>query len=106
MASAGIDELLDTNTTTSAEVSGGRMAQPGSRAQNTRVVAQVLPSANVDYSVVLEAAVNTLRGPKFETIGTFDQDDDSSITSFPIALGCLYRFRHISGGECRVLLTG
>ena len=101
-----IDQVIR-NQELSAEISGQELAWPGSKAQASTLTAQIVPSAaDANFDIDLEAAVNTLHGAQFTPIGKFTQNDETFASNLDFSLGCLYRFRHISGVACRVLLTG
>ena len=53
------------------------------------------------------------RALKFHKIARFNEIDDendenytSKIVNFPVNVGSHYRFRHVSGRECQVLMGG
>lgn len=100
-----IDEKISATSPYSDYKSGSELARPGSRAQATNITAQVVPPGG-DFEVELQGAVNSVNGRSFTKIGTFKQDDDVFLSTFPVSEGCVYRFRHVSGAECKVLLTG
>lgn len=103
---AGIDDSLTEGNTTEY-LSGQELAQAGTKARSTFISAQVIPSADEeDFEVHIEGAVNSPRGPVFTMIGKIDQDSDTKLCAYPISINCLYRFRHVSGVSCRVLMSG
>ena len=101
-----IDQVIGVGGDESKQISGAEIAQIGSRAQNTEVTLQIVPQAAGDFEVHIEGAINTMNGASFDSFGSYDQDSDTLFSIVPISLGCLYRFKHISGVSCRVLLTG
>ena len=101
-----IDAAIDSTDTVSPVISGSKLLQPGSKAQNSLITAQVVPDGTGAFEVTLDAAVNSVHGPSFQAIGTFEDSDDTYVTVFPVSLGGLYRFTHVSGIACRVLLAG
>ena len=103
-----IDARVDTVTTASPYISGAALLQPGAKAGNSLITAQIVPDdATADFEVHLEAAVNSVDGgPVFVAIGSWDQDEGTLLTIFPVSFNCLYRFVHVSGEACRVRLVG
>ena len=102
---AGIDQDLAPDEVSRA-ISGAEVTKPGSHAQATLISAQVIPSADEDFETHIEAAVNSIHGAQFTKIGVWDQNSEALLSVFPVSLGVLYRFRHISGPRTRVRLTG
>ena len=103
-----IDETISTTSTKSREISGTGLSQVGSQAQATLITAQVIPSpADGDFEVEIQGAINSPDGKRtFTSIGSWDQHDEALLSVLPISLNCSYRFIHVSGVACRVLLTG
>ena len=102
-----IDSVINTTNTTSSEESGTSLSEVGSQAQTTMISAQVVPSSNAAFEVVLEGALLPESGSHtFTAIGSFKNTDDTYLSTFPISIHCRYRFRHMSGIECRVLMRG
>ena len=102
-----IEETISAAKLISQSISGAALAQSGSKAGATQITVQVIPQvANSDFEAELQAAVNGTSGQVFTRIGTWTQDDDTLLSIFPISLNCSYRFVHISGASCRVLLVG
>ena len=106
MAFDRIDEKISAASDTSDVISGQSLLQPGSRAQNSLITAQIIPDSAADFEVQLEAAVNSRARVEFDAIGEWDQNEDTLITIFPISVNCLYRFKHISGAPCQVRMVG
>ena len=102
-----IDDTISSAKVYSAEVAGTDLVETGSQAQTTGVTAQVIPVADGDFEVDIEDAVVGRNGQyTFTPIGKFRNGDDALASNFPISLRCRYRFRHISGVACKVLLRG
>ena len=102
-----IDTKVSAASQYSKNVSGSKMAQMGSKGQSSIFTAQVVPdNPNGEFEVELQGAVNSIHGAVFTKFGSFDQDSETLISAFAFSMNCLYRFKHISGGSCRVLLTG
>lgn len=109
-----IDEVVSTARQESMEIGGQILANP-SLYQNGWITAQCEREAAAgDFEVHLEQARIPRSGaPRFRKIGTFnqvdDEDDDaftSKVVNFPVNIGSLYRFRHVSGEACWVSLGG
>ena len=103
---AAIDEIIAAGSEYSNQVSGSELAQPGTKSKSTLMSAQVVPSSGGDFEIEIQGAVNSVHGPVFTKIGTIDQDSDSFMTTFPVSMNSLFRFKHNSGIACRVLMTG
>lgn len=102
-----IDEIISTSSPTSAEVNGAELARSGGRAQTTQISVQVIPvTEGGRFEVHLEGSINTLSGKVWSRIGQFDSGDEVLLSVFPISQNVNYRLRHVSGVDCRVLLTG
>ena len=102
------EELESADDSYSKEISGSNLAQSGDRAQNTQVYLQIIPSdESADFTIQLEGAVNSIHGHKFTKIAEWNQDSESLMSVFPIALGALFRFHNPAGGQtCTVRMTG
>ena len=103
-----IDKTVSAPVPESHFVDGLLIAQQG-QGLNTWVAAQVYrvdPANEDDYEVHLEQAiVPEYGGPRFQTLGIFDQTTGGQkVQNFPANTGSRYRFRHLSGPSCRVLL--
>lgn len=102
-----IDSVINTTDTLSSEESGTSLSEVGSKAQTTMISAQVIPTSSAAFEVELEAALMPESGShEFTPIGSFTNTDDTYLSTFPISIHCRYRFRHVSGIECRVLMRG
>lgn len=103
-----IDETISTSNPESEHLSGQAVAKEGTNvtAWATAQVERIATSG--DYEVVLEQArVPKSGSPKFRPIGDFDQTEDGMTPqNFPVNTGSLYRFRHVSGAACKVLMGG
>ena len=98
-----IDQII-TADGYSAVAWGSDLGQPGSRGQAATLTAQIDPVVeDADFEVELHAAVG---GHKFKVIGRWDQDEEVLVSNFDFSAGVAYRFRHVSGTACRVLLSG
>ena len=105
--SAVINEVISTTNTLSKSVSGGELTRTTSKAQNTQVTLQIIPLDDMAaFDVDVEAMVNTSSDPEWRAIGKYTRSDETLVSIIPISLGVRYRFRHVSGADCRVLLTG
>ena len=113
MAGPIIDVVLSAETPTSRVVTGAEIMQHGMKGFQPVGSAQVLRVASTgDFRVDLEAAVASASGAAtFVPIGSFDQkaaaaDDESNLSTFRVSSKVLFRFRLVSGEDCRCLLTG
>lgn len=98
------DSVSSTNPT-STEVTGTQLAQTGRAGQNTLVTAQVAAITDGDsFDVDIEAMAGG--SGRWDAIGKFTDNDDTATSVLPISLNCRYRFKHIDGAACRVVLTG
>ena len=113
MSGPVIDEVLSTETPISRVVTGAEIMQHGMKGFQPVASAQVLRvEAAGDFRVDLEAALVAASGAMtFVPIGSFDQkavtaDDESNLSTFRVSSKVLFRFRHVSGEDCRCLLSG
>ena len=103
---ADLDAKVSAVFPTTEEVSGARLLRPGSRVHDGYVTIQIIPDDDSAFQVDMEAAVNAKSSRDYDSIGSWTEEDDTLVTVVPISEGVLYRFKHISGSACRVLMTG
>ena len=101
-----LNEFVSATNAISSMISGSGLARPGEKAQASNITVQVIPDDDSSFEVYLEAGINSHDGAIFTKIGEWKNTDDCLLSIFPISLNCLYRFRHVSGVQCRVKLTG
>ena len=110
----GIDETISSTQPESKALPGQLMAREATN-RTGWVTAQCVRIADSgDFEVHLEQGRVPKSGAvKFDRIARFnnvdDEDDDdftSKIVNFPVNIGSQYRFRHVSGATCKVLLGG
>ena len=101
-----IDEIINVGNLMSRSISGSELAARGSNSNNTQITFQIIPQNDLDFEVEVQAAVNSKHGAVYDVIALCDQDEDTLVSIIPISVGCMYRFRHVTGDACRVLLTG
>ena len=101
-----IDETITASNETSRAVSGVALSPSSSRASQAAVALQIIPPSSGDWSVDVEAGISTQSGVTFTKIGEYDQDDESLLSLIKVSHGCMYRFKHTSGGSIRVILSG
>lgn len=94
------------NDMISASARGAEMANTGSRAQATQLLAQAVPdTAGAAFSVDIEAAVIAPSGDTlFTKLAALDQTTPAR--NIPISWGVAYRFRHRSGEPATVRMGG
>jgi len=105
MAGAAIDAVISATSQHSPHVSGAELSNRGSVNHDRQCTIQIIPRAAGNFTVQLEAAANTGADRSFNDIGEWDQDEDTLVSIVPISENVLYRFKHISGAACRVVLT-
>jgi hypothetical protein len=96
-----IDETLSATKPTSKEVDGVALVNVGGAGQNATIGASVIPTTDTYFSVVLECAI----GDRWHRLHGFDKYTASYKTGFDVPLGASYRFRHLTGGDVRCILT-
>ena len=102
-----IDQTISAANPNSESVLGADIAHADSRAQSTLISTQVIPTAeDQDFGVELHMAINSVQGLSWTKIAEWDQASKTLGAVFFISLGTHYRFEHVSGIACRVLLTG
>lgn len=111
MSGPAIDQTLSQTSPLSAEISGANIAVGGIDKDRTGTAQVVREAASGDFIVRLEAAIQTRTGAaQWDPIAVFDQDgidsdEQSNISTFPVSAGTMFRFRHVEGAACRVLLA-
>lgn len=102
-----IDQMISAANPNSESVLGADIAHADSRAQSTLISTQVVPSAaDQAFIVELHMAINSVHGPVWTKIAEWNEKSKTLGAVFFISLGTHYRFEHVSGIACRVLLTG
>ena len=103
---SGIDENISSTKQLSEVASGYDIAPSDKKGQNATVAVQVVPVNSNDFEVSLEAALPSKIGMTFTEIGSYDQDSETFMSTIQVTLGASYRFRHVSGVGCQVILGG
>ena len=97
---------IDSTNPESQSKSGKELAEPGRNTTLTRITAQVVPTSEDEFQVLIEAAVNDPKGKDWEPIGEITQSSKPKLLQFDISFNVIYRFRHISGIRCKVKMVG
>ena len=102
-----IDETISTTSTTTGEVEGRMLAQPGDGLQMWAAAQCERVPATGNYEVVLEQALVSESGTmNFGTIVKFNQKESGmKPVNFPVNASSRYRFRHVSGASCKVVFA-
>ena len=106
MSNRQIGEIVSAANPESKSISGAELLKASAKAQNTFITAQLTPVAAGNFEIELEAAVNTQGSSAFTKIGSWDQDSDTRMSVLPVSMSVSYRFKRVSGVNCRCVLTG